>query len=251
MNAAAALDAVVLDVGGTLVRLDYEWISLMLAGLGVPATAAELRVAEIRGRLAYDAAAAPPAAPAGAAQAVGTLPAIRAYWVGLLEAAGCPPDRLEDAVRRLDDRQRSDHFLWARPMEGARETLDRLAAMGLRLGCVSNSDGRAEAHLERFGLREGLEFVIDSAKVGVEKPDPRIFEMALRRLGVQPGRALYVGDLRSVDEHGSRLAGMRFVLLDPDGSYARGGTANITGIDRLPEYVAEHFTTPPGRAPRG
>ena len=82
---------------------------------------------------------------------------------------------------------------------------------------VSNSDGRAERHLENAGVREGIEFVVDSHRVGVEKPDPRIFAIALERLGTAPERALYVGDIRSVDETGARAAGLHFVLIDPWG----------------------------------
>jgi HAD superfamily hydrolase (TIGR01509 family) len=244
------LEAVVFDAGGTLVRLDFEWISRMLAGLGVAAPVDSLRRAEIHGRLAYDAAAAPGASPGSHEDpGVSTLAPIQVYWGGMLEAAGCPRGVLDEALRRMDERQKSSHFLWAQPMEGARGALDALAAAGLRLGCVSNSDGRAEEHLVRFGLRDGLEFVIDSAHVGVEKPDPRIFALAFARLELPADRTLYVGDFRSVDERGSRAAGMAFVLLDPFGTYARGGTATIAAIADLPAFVGDHFTTP-GRQPR-
>jgi putative hydrolase of the HAD superfamily len=58
--------------------------------------------------------------------------------------------------------------------------------------------------------------VLDSALVGVEKPDPAIFRAALDALGVAPGEALYVGDLYDVDVVGARAAGMEAVLLLPD-----------------------------------
>ena len=102
----------------------------------------------------------------------------------------------------------------------------------------------------RYGVREGLEFVIDSQDVGIEKPDPRIFDLALGRLGVDPERALYVGDIRSVDEVGSHAAGMQFVLLDPDGTYAGDGAAAIPTIADLPAYVAGTFLTPASRERR-
>ena len=248
MSERPPLDAVVFDAGGTLVRLDFEWITEMLAELGAPATTDALRHAEIQGRLLFDATmglqAVPPAWREGPAA---TLAPLHAYWGGMLEAASCRGAQLEEGLKRMEARQNSDHFLWAKPMEDARTTLDALAAMGLRLGCVSNSDGRAAAHLERFGLRDGLEFVIDSAIVGIEKPDPRIFALALEKLGVFPARAMYVGDLRSVDEHGSTSAGMQFVLLDPYGTYARRDTPSIAGLAALPAYLEAHFTLPPHR----
>jgi putative hydrolase of the HAD superfamily len=241
VSARAPLDAVVLDAGGTLVRLDFEWIAAMLGELGVAAMADALRHGELRGRLAYDAA---------VGSSGGALPATATYFGPMLLAAGCPDALLGEALRRMDERQRSDAFLWAKPMEGAREAMDALLGMGLRLACVSNSDGRADAHLLRYGLRRGLEFVVDSAIVGIEKPDSRIFRLALEKLGVTPERALYVGDLVSVDAAGSRAAGMHVVLLDPWGTYAKSSPA-IAGIDQLPAFVEQHFLTPSLRTLQG
>ncbi len=246
MDERLPLDAVIFDAGGTLVRLDFEWIAEMLAGLGVEVTVEALRHGEIHGRRLYDAAAIAPQAlaPGEKHPPLGTVAPVEAYWGGMLQAAGCPREQLAEALARMDARQKSDQFLWARPMEGAREVLDALPGMGLRLACVSNSDGRAQKHLERYDLVRGLEFVLDSQIVGIEKPDPRIFDLALEKLEVDPNRALYVGDIRSVDEHGSRSAGMQFVLLDPYGTYARQDTASIASIEYLPSYLSEHFLTP-------
>ena len=84
------------------------------------------------------------------------------------------------------------------------EALARLRAAGIRLGIVSNSDGRVEQALEAAGLRDYFDVVVDSALVGVEKPDPAIFRAALDALGVAAGEALYVGDLYEVDVLGAR-----------------------------------------------
>jgi putative hydrolase of the HAD superfamily len=81
---------------------------------------------------------------------------------------------------------------------------------------VSNSDGRVEEALVAAGLRDCFDVVLDSALVGVEKPDPAIFRAALAALGVAPDEALYVGDLYDVDVVGARAAGMEAVLLVPD-----------------------------------
>ncbi len=243
------LDAVVFDAGGTLVRLDFEWIATMLAGLGVAATVDQLRRAEVLGRRRLDATASPQPrelAPGQPHPTIGSYAIVNAYFTGMLEGVGCRHPVLEEALERLRERQASDQFLWARPMEGAREALDALPGLGLRACCVSNSDGRAEAHLVRFGLREGLEFVVDSQIVGVEKPDPRIFAIALGRMGIAPERALYVGDIRSADEVGSRAAGMRFVLIDPFGDYAEPGSARIASMRELPEFLRSRFATPLG-----
>ena len=151
--------------------------------------------------------------------------------------------RLEAALEQFLARQKGPG-LWIRPMEGARAAIDRVAALGLRRAVVSNSDGRAEWHLEHCGVREGIELVVDSQIVGIEKPDPRIFRIALDRLGVAAARALYVGDIRSVDEAGARAAGMHFVLLDPYGDYGDGAADSIPGIGELPEWVSARFSVP-------
>lgn len=243
------LEAVVFDAGGTLVRIDFEWLSEMLAGLGVHATAEEVRRAEVQGRRRYDALAgrAPRTPVAGAHPPLGSVGPTQAYFSGMLEAAGCRHPLLEEALEQVRLRQAPPSFLWARPMEGARAALDALAALRVRTCCVSNSDGRAELHLKSFGMRSGLEFVVDSQLVGVEKPDPRIFEIALDRLGLPAARAVYVGDIRSVDEVGARAAGMHFVLVDPFGDYASPGTHSVRRLEDLPTLLAARFSLVPAR----
>src|SRR4030095_6022858 len=68
-------------------------------------------------------------------------------------------------------------------------------AAGLIVGVISNSNGTVSRTLECAGLGVWIDFVVDSSVVGVEKPDPRIFSMAVERAGVSPGEAAYVGDL--------------------------------------------------------
>ena len=242
MSARARLEAVVFDAGGTLVRLDFEWMSAWLAERGHAVDAATLRRAEVEGRRRYDASAAFDAHRADdvADPPLGRAGDTRAYFGGTLAAAGVGPALVEQALAAFLARQEREG-IWTRAAEGARETIDALPALGLRAACVSNSDGRAEWHLEHCGVRAGLEFVVDSKLVGVEKPDARIFAIALERLGVPAARALYVGDIRCVDEVGSRAAGMHFVLIDPLGDYGAPGGPAIAAIGALPAWISEHF----------
>jgi HAD superfamily hydrolase (TIGR01509 family) len=229
-----ALEAVLFDAGGTLVRLDFEWMSETLRELGLAIDAAALRRAEVEGRKRYDQSWG--GADAGPAP-LGRRGDVRAYFGGTLEQAGVPPQRVPEIVARFLEREKSAG-LWVRPAEGAREALEAVGAMGLRRAVVSNSDGRAEWHLRHTGVHEGIEFVVDSGIVGIEKPQPRVFHIALERLGVEPRRALYVGDIRSVDEVGARAAGMHFVLIDPSGSYGAPEGPAIREIRELPDWIA-------------
>ncbi len=242
------LEAVLFDAGGTLVRIDYEWVSEMLAELGVEASVEQVRRSEVRGRRLYDAAATRPRrlAEGEAHPTLGSVAPVEAYWSGMLEAAGCRHPLLEEAIDRMSEKQRPPSLLWGRPLEGSREAIAGVLGLGLRAACVSNSDGRAEHHLVTCDVRDGLEFVVDSQIVGIEKPDPRIFGIALERMGISAERALYVGDIRSVDEAGALAAGMSVVILDPFGDYVPEDRRSIRDISLLPEYLERHFATPGG-----
>jgi putative hydrolase of the HAD superfamily len=238
------LDAVLLDAGGTLVRLDFEWIAAMVTGLGHRLDVSAVRRAEVEGRRRYDASAHPSLAADAPHPALGSRGDVRAYFVGMLEAAGVPQELFDAAEQAMHARQAEPIGLWAKTMEGAPGMLVELRARGLRLAVVSNSDGRAEAHLVEGGVREGIEFVVDSQLVGIEKPDPRIFEIALDRMSVRADRALYVGDIRSVDEAGAQAAGMHGVIIDPEGDYVTGGRPTIATIGDLPIWIDARFETP-------
>jgi putative hydrolase of the HAD superfamily len=87
--------------------------------------------------------------------------------------------------------------------------------LGLQLVVVSNADGKIEQLLENQQLRSYFDVVVDSHKVGAEKPDPRIFQIALERSGATPEKTLHVGDMYNFDVVGARSAGIHALLLDP------------------------------------
>ena len=207
LRSGAELRAVLFDAGNTLVFLDYARLA---EGVG---SALGLNLTE-EGLSRHV-----PAATQAMEQATGTdQHRAAAYLEALFLLGGVPRERLSE-VRDCLSRMHRERHLWSNVVERSAESLQRLRAAGLRLGVVSNSDGRVEQALEAAGLRGYFDVVIDSALVGVEKPDPRIFHAALDALGVSPEEALYVGDLYEVDIIGARAAGMEAVLLgksDPD-----------------------------------
>lgn len=237
-----ALEAVLFDAGGTLVRLDFEWMSEWLAAHGFRTTADALRRSEVEGRRCYDASARVETGAMQATQPLGRRGDVHAYLGGMLAEAGVPETLNSAATAAFVERQ-AGPGLWSRPMEGARVAIDGVRALGLRAAVVSNSDGRAERHLHDAGVLEGLEFVVDSQIVGIEKPDPAILNLALARLGVRAERAIYVGDIRSVDEAVARAAGTQFVLVDPWGDYAAGGPS-IASMPELIPFLAGRYSLP-------
>jgi putative hydrolase of the HAD superfamily len=200
----ASLKAILFDAGNTLLFLDHDRMAAAVgAELGVPLSGARLAGAADVAARAAERAAGP------------DRDRSRIFLEALFGEAGVPAERMPEVAGCLQ-RLHAECHLWGKVVPGTREALDRLRARGLRLGVISNSDGRVEEALVAAGLRDCFEVVLDSALAGVEKPDPAIFRAALAALGVRPEEALYVGDLYEVDVVGARAAGMEAVLLLPE-----------------------------------
>jgi FMN phosphatase YigB (HAD superfamily) len=97
-------------------------------------------------------------------------------------------------------------------LEASSRLLDRLRGR-YRLGLVSNFYGNLDAVCAEAGIDKLFDVIVDSARVGVTKPDPRIFRHATDALGVEPAATTFVGDSPTRDMAGARGAGMRHVWL--------------------------------------
>ena len=98
---------------------------------------------------------------------------------------------------------------WSVVMPETPAYLASLRAKGYVLGVISNSVGTLAGQLESTGLRDNFQAIFDSALVGVEKPHPEIFQMALASAGVAAHEAIFVGDTNATDVGGAELAGWR------------------------------------------
>jgi len=144
----------------------------------------------------------------------------RAYLASL----GVPETRLDEAVQALvlvltgtDVRD-----VWRQVLGDNVAGFARIVASGMPVAVVSNNNGTAEDQLRGLGICQvgpgplpSVSIVVDSAIVGVAKPDPAIFRPALAVLGTAPARTLYVGDTVYADVRGAAAAGMPAVQLDP------------------------------------
>jgi len=128
----------------------------------------------------------------------------------------------------------------AHPLPGCRATLRRLRPR-FRLGLVTNGLTRIQhGRLRVSGLDRYFETVVTSEACGVAKPDPRILELALDRLGLAAREAVYVGDDPAVDHAAARGAGMPFVWVDRGRPLARGlrpPRRRVTHLGEVPELL--------------
>ena len=155
----------------------------------------------------------------------------------ILERAGIPrSDATGAALAELHIYHQANN-LWELVPDGVRPALAALRARGLMLVVVSNANGTVRAHVDRIGLGPYFDCVIDSCDVGVEKPDPRIFEIALARAGAQPETTIHVGDLYHVDVLGARAAGLRAVLLDETNLHENVDCPRVSSLAELVDQV--------------
>jgi len=89
-----------------------------------------------------------------------------------------------------------------------------------------------------LGLPSLLQVVVTSQDSGFNKPQPEIFQAALRQAGVQVSEAIYVGDQYQIDVVGANKAGMKGVLLDRGGYFEE--VTDCPHIQSLSQ-VAEHL----------
>ncbi len=161
------------------------------------------------------------------------------YRAALLTAAGVAPERLADADAVLAEALAGPaDVVWSQVLPGAREAMAALVGSGARVAIVSNSDGTVASSLRSRGLLADGTPVLDSGAVGISKPDPGIFLLALEALGVPPGRAWHVGDVPSVDVVGALAAGVHPLHLDPVGWCHEPGHEHVAGLGEVPAILA-------------
>jgi putative hydrolase of the HAD superfamily len=116
--------------------------------------------------------------------------------------------------------------------------LNDLKGQGLTLGLISNVEKDMTATLNELGLPSWLDIVVTSLESGFNKPQPGIFQEALRRVSVQPSESIYVGDQYHVDVIGANQAGMKGILLDRGGYFEEiKDCPRIRSLSELTEYL--------------
>jgi putative hydrolase of the HAD superfamily len=122
--------------------------------------------------------------------------------------------------------------------EDALPTIDALRGSGYRVGLISNFEGWLEEMLVELKVGDVFDISVISGLVGVEKPDVRIYELALESAAVQPDAAVHVGDSVALDVEPAVAAGMQAVLLDRAGRHVDHPGPRVRTLTELPALVA-------------
>ena len=121
--------------------------------------------------------------------------------------------------------------------EDVRRVLPQLKQAGYILAVISNRDKPFQDLLQEHGIGEFFDFSLAAGEVNTFKPEPGVFEHALRRVNLSPQEAIYVGDNYYADVVGARRAGLRPVLYDPLGIFPDPDCTTIKSFDELNSIV--------------
>ena len=219
------VETVFLDAGGVLVYPNWTKVSEALRRHGVDVDAEALARAEPQAKHQLDS--------GGTIAATNDASRGWLYFDLILTYAGIPlSDGTAAALQDLHEYHRTSN-LWELVPAHVAPTLEALRRRGLQLTVVSNANGTLCRHFDRLGLTGSFGCVLDSCDVQVEKPDPRIFHIALERSGARPETTIHVGDIYHIDVVGARSAGIRPVLLDEAGLYESADCLRIRAFPEL------------------
>lgn len=224
------IDTVFLDAGGVLCHPSWTRVADALVRHGTGATAAALAAAEQKATRDID-----------DAHTIGTTDDRQRGWLYfnlVLHHAGIEQDAGTDAaLAELREYHRLDN-LWEHVEPDVAPALAALKERGLRLVVVSNANGRLKHLFDRVDLTKWFDHVLDSHEWGVEKPDPRLFHLALEQSRADAARTVHVGDLYHVDVVGARQAGLREgILFDMAGLYDEVDCPRVTSLASLVEWI--------------
>ncbi len=224
------IETLFLDAGGVLLNPNWARVAEALLRQGVACDAQALFASEPRAKRTLD-------TPEWV-RATDDASRGRALFDLVLEGAGvqATKDALDAAWTEVNEYHRRNN-LWEVVPDDVVPSLGRFRRAGLSLVVVSNANGTLRAHMDRLALAPLVDQILDSFEEGVEKPDPRIFELALERAAARAATTAHVGDLYNVDVVGARAAGLRPVLVDPAGLYPGADCTRVVSLTALADAI--------------
>lgn len=167
-----------------------------------------------------------------------------AWWLDFtrrwLREIGEPPELAEAIVQESNRRLYGPDQTQFRLYDDVIPTLERLKADGFRMCIVSNWDYGLHRVVARLGLTTYFDHVFASLEEGVEKPDPELFQIALRRANVSASEVIHIGDRPVDDIEGAHAAGIAALLLDR----SRTIDGSIDTLELLPQALSRAVPAP-------
>ena len=117
------------------------------------------------------------------------------------------------------------------------DTLGTLKGAGFTLGLVSNRSNPCQHECQELGILEFFDFTYVAAEVDAWKPDPRIFDRAIKLTATDPEKIIYIGDNYFADVIGAQNAGLQPVLLDEEGLFPDAGCSVIARLGELVDLL--------------
>jgi HAD superfamily hydrolase (TIGR01549 family) len=221
--------AILFDVGNTLLFPNWPRILAPLRAMNILPTTEELQRVERKTKRQFD---------QGMVSGHGKVD--HSFWeifyAHLLEAVAQPDEALQRELMRAT--HMSANWDVIRPQ--TREILQGIGQR-YRIGVISNADGKIEQVLTLCGIGDCFLHITDSGIVGHEKPHPAIFAAALEKMQVPAERALYVGDVYSVDYVGATKVGMQAILMDVAGAYRDDAFPRVESLVELQIALHEAY----------
>ena len=227
-----AIKVIFFDVGNTLMSIDYEMVCRELDKNGIHCSASILQRADASARpiissevnkIKKD--------PSTDERVFLFTRIIEQLPIEIIEHLDSTKQVAQNLVSILFNEENVMR-LWSYVLPDTEEALAEFQAMGFHMHVIGNADGLLEQRLVEANLRKYFGIILDSHIVQIEKPDPRIFNIALEAANCEPQEALYVGDIYEIDIIGAKTVGMQAILIDPFSDYE--------GIDceRIPDLLA-------------
>lgn len=94
------------------------------------------------------------------------------------------------------------------------EVIDKLRAQGLKIALISNFDNKLYSIIDDLGIKDKFDLMISSEDAGAAKPNPKIYQAALKELDLLPEEAIMIGDSYEGDYDAPKRLGMEAVFLD-------------------------------------
>jgi putative hydrolase of the HAD superfamily len=158
------------------------------------------------------------------------------YFRDIFEKLTASEEKIRAAVDLTHNFDKKKH-IWTTTRPWVGESLKILQEQGFHMAVVSNSDGRVDQILQELDLRKYFDIVIDSFVVGIEKPDPRIFNIALENLNWEISESIYIGDIFYIDIWGANQAGLGGVHIDKMDLYNDWDGIRIPSVKELPDLI--------------